>query len=57
MMDHVELYRKVRNGDYREMISLDEFELVRFVGYLIQRLREMETERITENVRRVRGHE
>lgn len=56
-MEHVELYRKVRNGDYRELISLDEFELVRFVGYLIQRLREMETERITENVRRVRGRE
>lgn len=56
-MDHMELYRKARNGDYRELISLDEFELVRFVGYLIQRLREMETERITENVRRVRGHE
>lgn len=49
-MEHVELYRKVRNGDYRELIGLDEFELLRFVGYLVQRLREMETERIVENI-------
>lgn len=49
-MDYMELYRKARNGDYRELTGLDEFELIRFIGYLVQRLREMETERIVKSI-------
>lgn len=44
MTDHVELYRKVRGGSYRELVALDEIELIRFVGYLIQRLKKAEDE-------------
>lgn len=43
-INHAELYRRVRNGSLKPLLELDEFDTMRFMGYLICRIKRLENE-------------